>query len=105
MRELFDAARCGGIEVERLPQRPPDWHRVRGVEGDGADLARLQRAVQVAKGRGGWLVLVFHGVGGGHHLSVDRDAFAALLQQLAESPDVSVRPFIDAATELKAADA
>lgn len=103
VRERFVAARCGGIAADALQQRPPDWHRVRGVEGDGRSLDALLQSVEAAIARKAWLVFVFHGVSGGHHLSVDRETFDALLDRLCSDPRVRVRTFIDAATALQAA--
>jgi peptidoglycan/xylan/chitin deacetylase (PgdA/CDA1 family) len=102
VRELFPAARCGGVAVDELPRRPGDWQRVRAVEGDDRTLADLRRALDVAVERKAWIVFVFHGVGGGHHMSIDRSVFAEFIAVLAADPRVAVHPFIDAATRLRA---
>lgn len=94
---LFPAARCGGVEVQDLPRTPPDRHRVRGVAGDGLALPALLAAVETAVARQAWLVLVFHGVSGGHHLSVDARALSELCSKLAVDTRVEVMPFLDAA--------
>lgn len=104
VRELFPVARCGGVAPTAMPVRPPDWHRVRAVSGDGLSLSQLLAAVDIAIARGAWLVFVFHGVGGGHHLSVDRDDFAGLLAHLARDDRVRVLPVIEAARSCHAAD-
>ena len=96
-RELFFAARCGGVDVAGLPVKPPDRHRVRAVSGDGLDFAALKAAVHEAAARKAWLVLVFHGVGGGHHLSCDLDAFEQLAGHLATDRRVEVVTFLDGA--------
>ena len=70
VRRLFPAARCGTMPVDRLPVLPPTRHQVRGFEGDGLDGDRLCAAVDAASARGVWLVVVLHGVGGGHRLLV-----------------------------------
>lgn len=97
VRELFPAARCGGIEIGDLPVQPPDRHRVRGVTGDGLDIAGLMAAVDEAAARNAWLILVFHGIGGGHHLSCDVDAFRELTQRLASDGRVEVVTFLEGA--------
>ena len=101
VREIFPSARCGGVLPEDLPVRPGDWHRVRGIDGDGKDLATLEGALDKAISRKAWIVYVFHGVGGGHHLSVDRDVLEALLARIAGEPSVRVLPFVDAARALQ----
>jgi hypothetical protein len=100
VRPLFPAARCGGIEAQRLPALPPDRHRIRGVDGDGATLAQLEAAVDQAIARHAFLPLVFHGVGGGHHLSVETDVLRGLCQRLAADARVQVLTFRDATRQL-----
>lgn len=102
VRELFAAARCGGIAANHLPQRPGDWHRVRGVEGDGCQLGQLMESLNAAVARRAWISFVFHGVGGGHHMSIDRSVFCEFLAALASDQRASVQTFIHAATTLKA---
>jgi sialate O-acetylesterase len=100
VRELFPAARCGGVDVQDMPVVPPDRHRVRGVTGDGLSLPELLNAVDTAVARGAWLVLVFHGVGGGHHMSVAAEVFFDLCKRLAADARVEVMPFLNAANQL-----
>jgi len=97
VRELFPAARCGGVGVQELPVLPLDRHRVRGVAGDGLSLPELLNALEIAASRGAWLVLVFHGVGGGHHLGVSAETFDRLCEQLVKHPQVEVRTFMQVA--------
>ncbi len=94
---LFFAARCGGVPEERLPVRPPQRFGVKGVEGDGRSLNDLKTAVAIAIERNAWLSLVFHGIGGGHHMSCDADVFEALCQHLASTPGVEVVTFLEGA--------
>ena len=101
VRDIFPSARCGGVAVQDMPARPGDWHRVRGIDGDGKDFASLGAALDVAIARKAWIVYVFHGVGGGHHLSVDRIVLEALLARLASEPSVRVLPFVEAARSLQ----
>ena len=97
VRELFLAARCGGIDACDMLAIPPDRHRVRGVAGDGKSLIELLGTVETAISRSAWLIFVFHGVGGGHHMSVEKGVFAELVVRLAANNDIEVLPFLDAA--------
>jgi hypothetical protein len=96
-RELFIAARCGGIETADLPVRPRDRHRIAAVTGDGLDAQALLAAVDTAVERGAWLTLVFHGVGGGHHMSCDAGAFRQLAEHLASDRRTEVVTFLQGA--------
>ncbi len=96
-RELFVAARCGGIEPGKLPTIPPDQHRVRGVAGDDQDLPALLAALEKAIAKDAWLIFVFHGIGGGHHMSCDADVFAQLVATLAADPRVEIVTFMEGA--------
>ena len=98
--ERFFAARCGGIAPEQLPAVPPRRFQIRGVEGDGMDIAGLLAVVDLAVNRNAWLVLVFHGIGGGHHLSCDREVFTELLAALATDHRVEVLTFLDGAKRI-----
>jgi len=97
VRTAFPAARCGGMSVQDVAATPSDRHRVRAVGGDGENIEALSAAVDLAKARGAWLVLVFHGIGGGHHMSCDLEVFRALVERLAKDPEVEVLTFLDAA--------
>jgi hypothetical protein len=100
VRELFPAARCGGIDVQDMPVVPPDRHLVRGIAGDGMSISELLEAVETAVTRRAWLVFVFHGVGGGHHMSVAADALTQLCARLAIDARVEVLTFLEAAERL-----
>lgn len=100
VRELFPAARCGGVDVESMPAVPPDRHRVRGIAGDGMSISDLLEGVDVAISRGAWMVFVFHGVGGGHHLSVALEALTELCTRLSTDDRVEVLTFLEAAKRL-----
>jgi sialate O-acetylesterase len=97
VRERFPAARCGGMDVEQLGRGRIDRHRVRAVAGDGESFEALSAAVDTAIERGAWLVLVFHGIGGGHHLSCELDTFRRLVERLAGDERVEVLTFLDGA--------
>ncbi len=97
VRELFPASRCGGVAANEVPAVVRDSHRVRAIAGDGMDLAQLLSALEEGRARARWLVFVFHGVGGGHHLSVAREDFERFAQRLREDPAIEVKTFLDAA--------
>lgn len=100
VRELFVAARCGGVELPKLPARPLDRHRVRAVEGDGQSAAFFRDALRKAVSEDAWLVLEFHGIGPDHRLYCETDQFADLLRQLVAEPTVQVLSFRDAARRI-----
>ena len=97
VRQQFPAARCGGMPVADLGRKVTERHRVRAIAGDGESLEALSAATEAAIERGAWLVLVFHGIGGGHHLSVDLDVFRRFVGQLASDPRVEVVNFLEGA--------
>lgn len=97
---LFLAARCGGVRAALAPAVPPDPHRVRGVEGDGQTLMQLEAIVDTAIARHAWLPLVFHGIGGGHHLSCSLDDFTGLCERLAGDSRVTVLTMAEAARQI-----
>lgn len=69
---------------------------------DGAkSLVSLKSWVDEARKKGGWLVFMFHGVGG-DYLSVDMDAYQGLLDILAADPQAWVAPFGTVAERVKA---
>ena len=101
VRQLFVAARCGGIEAGLLPTMPLDWHQIRGIEGDGKTQADLLESLETAVARGAWINFVFHGVGGGHHMSVDSTIFDGFLRCLALDERVAVDTFIGTVRALR----
>ncbi len=96
VRGLFVAARGGG-GMPACGVVPTDRYAVPGFAGDGCDGPALCAAVDRLAASGGWGVFVFHGIGGGHHLSCRADAFQALMQRLAGDSGVRVLTFIEAA--------
>jgi len=102
VREIFPASRCGGIPASELSAQLADCHRVRGVVGDSESFEVLEAAVDIAVERSAWLVFVFHGIGGGHHLSCELEVFRRLLRRLGEDERVEVETFLDASRRLAA---
>jgi peptidoglycan/xylan/chitin deacetylase (PgdA/CDA1 family) len=82
MRPLFLAARIGEDRIAEDPRtldlhRVPSW-MVQDVSGE-AMIAFVKKAVDA----GGLAVFMFHGVGGGHSISISRQAHQQLLAWLA----------------------
>lgn len=100
VRSLFPAARCGGVDPGMLTRTPSDRHRIRAVAGDGMTLAQLSEALELAVSRGAWLVLVFHGVDGGHHLSCERTVLAEFAARLAQDKRVEVLTVLEASDRI-----
>ncbi len=97
VRDEFPAARCGGIDAAVLPARPADWHRIPALEGDGRSADDVMSDLEIAAARNAFAPLVFHGIGGGHRLSMARDDFGRLLAFLANDPRFTVLPLVTAA--------
>lgn len=100
MAPLFVAARGGEAPPDREPAFPPDRYRVPALTGDRLGAAELIGLVESRRESQPWIVLVFHGVGGGHRLSCDLPHFEALLEHLAASTNVRVMTFADAASAI-----
>ena len=66
----------------------------------GKSLAMLKVVVDDARNGGGWLIFMFHGVGG-DYLTTDEDTHAALLDYLKANPDIWVAPFGQAAAAVR----
>lgn len=96
--ERFRAARAGG---ER-PNDPAvtDLHCLMSLAAEDLSANALIQYVETAVDSGSWAIFTFHGVGG-DHLSVEADAFSALVQYLAEARDrVCTAPLIDVADQV-----
>lgn len=76
-----------------------DLMHVPSING-AASLASLRAWVKRARAQGGWLVIMFHGVGG-DYLAVDEDVHQALVADLAADPTAWVAPFGTVAQHLK----
>jgi peptidoglycan/xylan/chitin deacetylase (PgdA/CDA1 family) len=97
LQDLFVAARGGG---------PCPWPSffdrfyVPTVGGDGLNESELWSQVERAIAEAFWGVFTFHGVGGGHHLSVERRAFDSFVQCLRNDPRICVTTFLQGARQL-----
>jgi hypothetical protein len=101
---LFPAARGGTGRVIADPYAVdlsfvPSWAVI--MKDAAADMVAF---IDEAIDRGGWAVLQFHGVGGGHNMNVPRDAHQAVCRHIADrGADVWCDTFLHVATHVRAA--
>lgn len=86
---LFPAARLGAGGGEVVDPMTIDFAAVPSFRMDKTSkvestLRRIDEAVE----RGGWAVLLFHGVGGGHDINVSREFHRAICKHIAMKNDV-----------------
>jgi sialate O-acetylesterase len=86
LRPLFPAAR-GGEDRELADPRTVDLHFVPSWMVDRVSGEEMIRFVEDAIAGGSLAVFMFHGVGGGHNINVDREAHRALLAWLSANRD------------------
>lgn len=95
--ELFASARGGGFPCGKIgPISESQRYKVPCVSADGLDEAVLTSSLEEAAACGNWLVLMFHGIGGGHRLSCDVPVFNSLLRRLQRDSACIVMTFQDA---------
>lgn len=82
LRPLFPAARGGEDEVVVTDLRALDLHHVTSWMVAKVSGEAMINFVKKAVDAGGWAVIMFHGVGGGHGINVDREAHQQLLAWL-----------------------
>lgn len=84
--ELFPAARIGGLQMHETAEHRhhQDPYRLCSAAVETHSFDAMKGFVQRSLAAGGWPILQFHGVGGGHHMDCDRGAFRALAKWLAE---------------------
>jgi hypothetical protein len=100
VKDLFLAARIGGERFSAGPDYPPRQSAVPCVALDGKNLDELKDLVEdFCRQEWGWLVLMAHGVGGGHRLSCDADVFEGFLRLL-KTRTLTVLPFGGAARQV-----
>ena len=93
VRDLFTAARAGGLELGSTVPPVEDWNRwaMPSVAVDGWTFLDLTAWVDTAVSRGTWAILQFHGVGGGHRMDCDAVVFREFIAWLAaEHPGMVV---------------
>jgi hypothetical protein len=84
VRELFPAARAGGLTFESQIPRVEDWNRwsLPSVAVEGWSLSQLQTYTEAGLSRETWVILQFHGIGGGHRMDCDVTVFRDFLAWL-----------------------
>ena len=97
MPEFFFAARGGGFSEDRELKINNERFNVPCVSADGLHLEELISVVERFKCEGNWLVFMFHGIGGGHHLKCEFEDFKQLLNKLKSDEDIRLMTFRNAA--------
>jgi len=98
VQDLFHAARSGGDRFSAGAAFPPPRFAVPCVAGDGRSAPEMVRVFDAFRQSGpGWLVFMFHGIGGGHRLACGAEAFQEIVRVVASDKAVNTVPFIDAA--------
>jgi len=87
VRELFVAARGGGLTLQS-PAPPPletwDRHMLPSAAVAGWAFRDLVEFVERGLGAGSWVILQFHGIGGGHRMNCDLGVFRDFAAWLAD---------------------
>jgi peptidoglycan/xylan/chitin deacetylase (PgdA/CDA1 family) len=99
-KDLFYASRLGGLPQHGKWPAKYDRYRIPSVAGDGCSIDELVRYIDKAIEKGGWTVFSFHGIGGGHGLYCNLDAFEQFIKQLASNEQVVVKPLLEAAKDI-----
>jgi sialate O-acetylesterase len=103
IRSDFVAARGRRTDKPAIISGDLDLMNLDCLQADGLPLAELIDAVRVARERGGWLILVFHGIGPGTHFLFSEPAtLNRLLDYLAAQADVWAAPLIEIAKWVRA---
>jgi peptidoglycan/xylan/chitin deacetylase (PgdA/CDA1 family) len=96
VRRHFLAARGTAARIETLDS--VDLYHIGVYLVNGQTGEELVRAVREATGKGGLLVFVFHGVGGGHSINVSAEAHRQLLSYLAsQQKEIWIAPLVEVA--------
>ena len=100
IRELFFAARSGELpDIEKLSSSYERYH-IPCITGDFRNSEQLLALVGKAIQAGTWIVFCFHGIGGGHGLYCELEAFEQFIKQLASNEQVVVKPLLEAAKDI-----
>ncbi|PHQ33209.1 polysaccharide deacetylase family protein [Rhodopirellula bahusiensis] len=100
VKERFFAARGTQFGIEIPSQGDTDLFEVKTVAGHERDLAYQLDQVTNAREKQGWLVIMFHGVGG-DHLAISADDHKEILRFLQNDDSVWVTTFQEAAAWVK----
>ena len=86
MADLFVAARGGGLTLSDTspPLSQLDRYLLVSAAVEGHALDDLKSFTQRGLENGGWVILQFHGVGGGHRMDCDLDVFRDYVRWIAD---------------------
>ena len=101
IRSDFVAARGRRTDKPVIVSHNLDVMNLDSFQADGLSLSSLIDATNVTRDRGGWLILVFHGIGSGTHgLFVEPSTLNRLLDHLAAQDEIWVAPVVEIAKSL-----
>jgi peptidoglycan/xylan/chitin deacetylase (PgdA/CDA1 family) len=100
VEQRFFAAR--GVQNHAVDTQAVDLLNTSAYNPAGLSVAMLKAVVDDVRSDGGWLIFMFHGVGG-DYLVTDDDAHQALLDYLQAHPEIWVAPFGTVAKAVKRA--
>jgi len=102
LMDLFVAARGTLTNAWVEPARSLDLLNVGCIGADARSFAELTGMVEQARARGGWAVLMIHGVGAEtHDLHLDRDAHQQFIDWLARQETIWTAPFREVAKYMR----
>jgi len=102
LRDIFPAARGGGMTRESIIPPVQHWNRFNlpSVAIDGWPRQELIEYVERGLTQPTWVILQFHGIGGGHHLDCDKNVFRDFVAWLGEYHADRVHTVVNAARTL-----
>ncbi|WP_404308398.1 polysaccharide deacetylase family protein [Neorhodopirellula lusitana] len=100
VKERFFAARTTKPGLDIPPSETVDLFDVKTLAGHERDLTYQLEQVTDARAKQGWLVFMFHGVGG-DHLAISAEDHQEILRALQEDDSVWVATFQEAAAWVK----
>jgi sialate O-acetylesterase len=83
--EFYFAARCGGLTLMETapPATSMQRYLLASAAVDGHGFAMMSEFIERSLASGGWAILQFHGVGGGHSMNCQEEDFAQLIDWIA----------------------
>jgi hypothetical protein len=86
VKDLFVAARISGLYIHETAGRPSgaDRFSLQSAAVEMHSFNDMKGFIERSLAAGGWPILQFHGVGGGHHMDCGLKEFEALVSWLAE---------------------
>jgi peptidoglycan/xylan/chitin deacetylase (PgdA/CDA1 family) len=102
IRSDFVAARGRRTDKPVIVSRNLDVMNLDCFQADGLSLTSLIEAINTTRDQGGWLILVFHGIGSGTHaLFVEPSTLNRLLDHLAAQNEIWVAPVVEIAKSVR----